>query len=250
MLLVIDIGNTSTTFGLFDGKRLIKNWRVATNNVCRSTGLQVYRSALKNINGIIISSVVPKVDKPIASTLKKVTGIKPVFVNYKNAGVKIGYPKPKEIGADRLVAAVATVEKFGSPCIVIDFGTATTLDYIDKNGRYLGGTIAPGLGLANELLSDAASRLPRADIIISKKMIPKSTKEAMQSGVYQGYIGLVERLVKKTIEEVGGRPKIVATGGYAKLISKGTPFIKKIEPNLTLEGLRIIWNKNPGTLVC
>lgn len=258
MLLVLDIGNTNITFGLFKGVKLFRTWRCVTKKVDKSAGQQVSRSLKKHVKkqvkGIAVSSVVPEIDLAIKKVLKKRFGINPLFVNYKNACVKIGYPIPKEIGADRLVNARAAWEKYKSACIVVDFGTATTLDYIDENGVYFGGSIAPGINLVNDALYKATSKLPRIKIAAVKKMIPTTTVQAMQSGVYQGYIGLVERLIRKTIEEVRRHPKIIVTGGLAPLIIKGmeTPtrlasrdasacvagWPAHLEPFLTLEGLK------------
>lgn len=233
MLLAIDIGNTSTSFGLFRGERLVKYWRHETKKIGKTRG----------IDAVIVSSVVPEVDKGVQKIVQRLFKLKPIFVTYKNAGIEIGYPRPKEIGADRLAACLAAWEKYHTACIIVDFGTATTLDYVDKSGIYWGGPIAPGIGIANEALYQAASKLPRIKIAIRGKMLPSSTKEAVQTGVYQGYIGLVERLIRRTIKEVGGCPLIIATGGYAPLIMNGTKTIRYYEPHLILEGLKTIWER-------
>jgi type III pantothenate kinase len=240
-ILAIDIGNTSASFGLFNRKRLVKKWRCETDKILKFVAKRNVRPP--KLDGIIISSVVPSLDANIFAALKKKFGTKPIFITHKNSGIKIGYSKPKEIGADRLADAVAAWEKYKKACIIVDFGTATTLDYIDNAGFYWGGPIAPGIGVANEALYMSAAKLPRAKILPIKKMIPSSTVKAMQSGIYQGYIGLVERLVKMTIKEVGGRPKIIATGGLSPLIKKGTGIFNIVDPLLTLKGLQIIWSK-------
>ncbi len=188
----------------------------------------------------IISSVVPEIDKIFRAAIRRTFNIDPIFVNYKNAGIKIGCGHSKEIGADRLVDAVAAWKKYRTACIIVDLGTATTLDYVDKKGVYWSGAIAPGIGVVNNALYNATSKLPRIKIKPVKRMIPNSTVEAIQIGIFEGYIGLIERLIKKTIKEVGGRPKVIATGGFAKLIAKKINTIQKTEPDITLEGLRII----------
>ena len=248
MLLAIDIGNTSTTFGFFKNGRLVHSWRKPTGEVGKlhpamRRGRSWHNPPLGKLDGIIISSVVPEGDKNCSKVVQRLFKQKPIFVTYKNAGIKIGYRKPKEIGADRLVNGVAAWERYHKACIVIDFGTATTLDYLDSKGVYWGGPIAPGLGIANETLYRAASKLPNVKIAARGKMLPSSTKEAVQTGVYQGYIGLIERLIRRTIKEVGGRPLVIATGGYAPLIMKGTKIIRYYEPHLILEGLLMIWFK-------
>lgn len=258
MLLTIDIGNTITTFGLFKGKRLVRVWRSPTRKfgnspacrqgreICKFTTRQFSEftnSQIHEFTGVIISSVVPKVNASMRKVIQRAFGLKPVFVTHKNAGVKIGYSKPREIGADRLVDAAASWHKYKKACIVVDFGTATTLEYIDDKGAYWGGPIAPGLGIANKVLYEAAARLPMTKLIPSCRMLPKTTEQAIQTGVYQGYIGLVEHLIRKMIKEVGGRPIIIATGGLAPLIKKGTNIFDEVDPLLTLKGLQIIWSK-------
>lgn len=243
MLLALDVGNTNITFGLFRGRRLIRKWRCPTD---KTGGLIISRiGRLRHLkpDGIIVSSVVPEIDRALRASLKKKFGVTPLFVTHKNAGIKIGYPRPKEIGADRLVDAVAAWDKYRTACIIIDFGTATTLDYVDSSGSYRGGSIAPGINLASKALYDAASKLPRIRIRAVRRMLPRSTVEAMQSGVYQGYIGLVERLARLTIKETGSRPKIIATGGLAPLIIKGMELKAVHEPDLTLNGLQRIWSR-------
>lgn len=242
MLLVIDIGNTSITFGLFHDKKLKRIWRFPTK---KTAGYKYFSKTLPKttLKGAIISSVVPEINSAIKKSIRLTCKVDPIFVNHKNAGIKIGYPKPKEIGADRLVDAVAAWNKYKSSCIIVDFGTATTLDFIDSRGYYMGGSIAPGILLANKALSDAASKLPKINVVATKRMVPKTTISAMQTGVYQGYIGLTEHLIKMTIKEIGGKPKIIATGGLAPLILKGMSIPAHHEPLLTLEGLRIVWDK-------
>lgn len=241
LLLAIDVGNTNITFGLFKGRRLIRQWRAPTRNAPSPCWFLPCLPKHK-VDGVIVSSVVPELDSSLRTAVKKRYGQKPVFVDHKNAGVKIAYPRPKEIGADRLVNAAAALKKYHPPFIIVDFGTATTFDYIDRRGRYLGGPIAPGIKTAAKILYDAASKLPEVKVVRTTRMLPNSTAAAIQTGIYQGYIGLIERLIKLTAKESGCRPKIIATGGLATLVAKGTSLIKKIAPSLTLEGLQIIWD--------
>ena len=239
-ILAIDVGNTNVTVGLFRDKKLAKKWRFVTDpQICKDF---IRKFKRVNLDGVIIGSVVPEINKHIESAILRIKGIKPIFVTHKNAGVKIGYSRPHEIGADRLINVAGAYYKYKNAMIIVDFGTATTLDYIDKDGFYKGGAIAPGLALANNILFERTSKLPLAGIKVIKKALPSSTVEAMQIGVYQGYIGLVERLVKNMVGHVGGRPRIIATGGLAKLISKGTDIFDSIEPDLTLKGLLRIYN--------
>lgn len=237
MLLAIDIGNTSTTFGLFKGKRLVEQWRCGTDKAADGA------NKAAGVRGVIIASVAPKMNAVIAKFIYKKFDIKPVFVTPKNCGIKIGYSKPHEVGADRLVDAVAAWHRYRKTCIVVDFGTATTLEYIDDKGVYWGGPIAPGIGIANKVLYEAAARLPMTRLAPSSRMLPRSTKEAIQTGVYQGYIGLVEHLIRKMIQEVGGQPKVIATGGLAPLIKKGTGIFDDVDTLLTLKGLQMIWDR-------
>jgi type III pantothenate kinase len=240
MLLAIDIGNTSTAFGLFRGKRLVKAWRCATKRVI--DGIKFIKGKKGgDVGAVVIASVVPRVNARVKQVIVKKFGVRPLFVTHKNAGIEIGYLRPREVGADRLVDAVAAWRRYKKACIVVDFGTATTLEYIDGNGIYWGGPIAPGIGIANRVLYEAAERLPMTRLVPGGRMLPRSTREAIQTGVYQGYIGLVEHLVRKMVREVGGRPKVIATGGLAPLIKKGTDLFDDVDPLLTLKGLQMIW---------
>lgn len=252
MLLVIDIGNTNTSLGVFDGETLVAHWRLTTarsrtvdewgvhaRNLFSLAGLDV-----KSIDAIAIASVVP----PLNFTLKQMAEVyfhlTPLFIDHLvDTGVPILYEPPSDVGADRIVDAVAATHKYGAPCIVVDFGTATTFDAINKNGEYLGGVITPGITISSDALFERAAKLPRVEIKRPAKVIGSATIEAMQSGFYHGYVGLVDGILKKMVEELGGTPKVIATGGLAPLIAKGSSFIDLVDETLTLEGLRLVYQR-------
>lgn len=248
MLLAIDIGNTSTSIGIFQDSRLTNNWRTETKKKATADQLALlFREffgmvdlEFGQVTGMAISNVVPSIQHAITSMSKRYFDIEPLCVDHKNVGIKIEYPNPSEIGSDRLVNAVAAHHKFKTSAIVVDFGTATTLDYINKEGAYCGGVITPGIAISNEALYRWTSKLPRVDIVRADKVLGKSTEAAIQSGVYHGYVGLVDHLIKKLESEVGGSPKVVATGGLASLIVKDLEI--EVDKFLTLDGLRLIWS--------
>jgi type III pantothenate kinase len=253
MLLVIDVGNTNTVLGVYDGKNLVNSWRLATR---RAATVDEYGILSRNlfslakidaakITGIIIASVVPPLDPVLQQMAQQYFHLEPMVVE---PGVKTGlvvkYEPPQDVGADRIVSAVAAFEKYGGPTIVVDFGTATTFDCISSKAEYLGGVIAPGIVISSEALFERAARLPRIDIKAPKEVIGTSTVTSMQSGLFYGYVGLVEGILTRLKEELGAQSRVVATGGQATLIAQGTSAIDAIEPNLILEGLRIIYERN------
>ena len=262
MLLVLDVGNTNTVLGVYATDEnglagqsdLQADWRVTST---RTQTVDEYGVLFRNlfamksidpaaIRGIIISSVVPPMDTTLRTVCERYFGVKPMFIE---PGVKTGMPvhydNPAEVGADRVVNGVAAFEKYGGPCIVVDFGTATTFDAVSAKGEYLGGVIAPGIGISAEALFMRTARLPRVDIRKTAKVVGTNTVGSMQSGLYYGYVGLVDGILERMLEEMG-KAKVVATGGLASLIGKGSKYISEIDDMLTLEGLRIIWDRNAG----
>jgi len=247
MLLAVDIGNTSVSFGLFKGKRLARSWRLAAKKANERTLRKSLRAA--DVEGVCVSSVVPGLNPVLKRAIKKVCGCPTLFVTPQNAGIKILSYNKKQIGADRLVNAVAAYEIYKKPCIVIDFGTATTFDYVTGKGEYGGGVIAPGIGIINDALHENTAKLPKVRIKKTERILAQNTMQSMQSGVFHGYAGLVDHIVEGIKQEVKNKPKVIATGGFAGLIARDTRSIQELQPFLTLDGLRTIWNRNIGGLL-
>lgn len=253
MLLVIDIGNTNLTLGLYEGDKLGAHWRLATdhNRMPDEYGLQFLgllqnaRKTVKDITGISLASVVPPLTGRVIQACEEYLKQKPLVVDAGiKTGIKIRYEDPRAVGADRVCDAVAVIKLYGAPACVVDFGTATTFNAITKDGEYLGGAITAGINLAAEALYTRAAKLPRIDLQMPPSVIGKNTVHAMQSGLLFGYVSMVEGMVNRFKSELGSDMKVVATGGLAEIIAKETKVIDIISPWLTLEGLRLIWQLN------
>jgi type III pantothenate kinase len=269
MLLVVDVGNTNTVLGVFAAaetssasasgngarhyERLLANWRVATKqastvdeygvlfrNLFSMAGLEA-----SGIQGIVISSVVPPLDPVLRQVCERYFNSKPLFVEPGiKTGMPVHYDNPAEVGADRIVNGVAAFEKYGGPCVIVDFGTATTFDCVSAKGEYLGGVICPGIGISADALFQRTARLPRVEIRKPSRVIGTNTVGSLQSGLYYGYLGLVDGILELLLEELGEQTKVIATGGLGVMIGPGSKYIKTVDDLLTLEGLRILWERN------
>ena len=254
MLLVFDVGNTNMVIGIYKDKSLVKDWRICTDihKTSDEYGMLIGNLLahdnidIKSIDDVIISSVVPNVMHALENFCIKYCEKKPMIVGPGiKTGLNIKYDNPKQVGADRIVNAVAAKEKYGSPLIIVDFGTATTFCAISDKAEYLGGTICPGLKISSEALFNGAAKLPRVELIKPGKTICKATVEAMQAGIIYGYVGQVEKIISMMKKELGSEDiKVVATGGLSSLIHSETDSIDHIDKFLTLEGLRLIHLKN------
>ena len=253
MLLVVDVGNTNTVLGLFDGDQLVHDWRIRTvvDHTVDEYGMLIYnlyktsRISSRKIRDIIISCVVPPMLNILEPLCQKYFNLKPLIVG---PGVKTGMPifydNPKEVGADRIVNAVAGYEKYKKDLIIVDFGTATTFDYVSEKGEYMGGCISPGIMISSDALFERAAKLPRVELSKPKSIVAKDTVSSMQAGIMYGYAGLVDGICDRMKAEVKSNPLVVATGGLAKIVAPETKSIDVVDEMLTLEGLRIIYLRN------
>ena len=253
MLLAIDASNTNLKFGVFEGERLLHDWRLATRRDSMAdelgiTFLQLMRQAEiepEQIDSVVIASVVPPLNPSLVEASRKYFGQDPLMVGPGiRSGLKILYENPREVGADRIVAALAAFRKYGGPLIIIDFGTGTTYDAISATGDYLGGAIAPGIGIAADALFEHAARLQRVELKAPPSVIGRNTVESVQAGILFGYVAQVEGMVARLRRELGDEAKVVATGGYARLIAAHTQAIQEVDDRLMLEGLRLIHELN------
>jgi type III pantothenate kinase len=252
MLLAVDIGNTNTSLGVFEGDTLAVHWRLTTARARTEDEWGVHVRNLfalagldfKAMDGIAIASVVPPLNFTLKQMAETYFHLTPLFIDAAtDTGLTILYEPVSDVGADRIVDAVAAIHKYGAPCVIVDLGTATTFDSINSNGEYLGGVIAPGITISADALFQRAAKLPRVEIKRPPHVIGSTTVEAMQSGLYHGYVGLVDGILQKMMDELGGAPRVIATGGLAPLIAKGSQFIEKVDETLTLEGLRLVYEK-------
>ena len=253
MLLVIDIGNTNTVLGLFDDDTLVVHWRIASQRHRTSDeyGIMIKEFFLlnnigvKGVRDVIISCVVPTLLPVLEEMSNKYFKSSPVIVGSNSkTGLSILYDNPKDVGADRIANAVAGYQKFGGPLIIVDFGTAITFDVVSKKGEYLGGLIFPGISISMEALYNKAAKLSRVKLTLPERIIGKNTEESIRGGAVYGYAGLVDNVVKKIQKETGHKTRVISTGGDANLIAKYSSVIQENCPLLTLEGLKIIYDKN------
>lgn len=253
MILVVDVGNTNIVLGLYEGSQLAHHWRLSTN---RSSTVDEYGVLISNlfqlagvraeqVEGVILSSVVPPLMNTLEQLFVKYVGREPLVVGPGiKTGLNIRSENPREVGADRIVNAVAGIEQYGAPLVIVDFGTATTFDYIDESGAYLGGAIVPGIGISAEALYQRAAKLPRIELAKPRTVVGRNTIAAMQAGIVFGYAGQVDGIVRRICKEFDVKPQVIATGGLATLIAEESETIEKVDSLLTLEGLRMVYERN------
>lgn len=258
MLLVIDVGNTNIVFGLYEGDKLAFDWRISSDKDRTSDeyGLlfdQIFKYnniSVLEIEDVIISSVVPTLMHTLPATCMRYLNKEPIVIGPGvKTGMNIRYDNPREVGADRIVNAVAAYDKYGGPLIIVDFGTANTFCYVSKEGDYLGGVITPGIKISSEALFLRTAKLPKVELVKPEKVIGKNTVTSIQSGMVNGYIGMVDYIIEQMMKEMEVEHKdinVVATGGFSQLIASESKYIKIIDKMLTLDGLRLIYERNKG----
>jgi type III pantothenate kinase len=253
VLLAVDVGNTQTVFGLYDGERLAEHWRVSTEadrtgdelGVLVGRLLELRDVGFEDIGGVCLSSTVPPLVRAYEDFARDYAEAQLLVLGPgTRTGIPISYDDPREVGPDRIANAVAARERYGAPCIVVDFGTSTNFDIVSEAGEYVGGVLAPGIEVSMEALFARAARLVKVDFIAPASVIGKTTVGGLQSGLVYGFAGQVDGIVKRIRGEIGGTAPVIATGGLAELIAPHAETIDKVDPLLTLEGLRLVWDRN------
>ena len=254
LLLAVDVGNTNIVMGVFKGKDLVAHWRLSTNRDRTSDETGIFLLSMlsnlninkKDIKAVIICSVVPPIMHSFINAIKKYVELQPILVEPGlKTGINIKYENPREVGADRIVNAVAALKLYGGPCIIVDFGTATTFCSVSKNADYLGGVICPGIKVSAEALFEKTAKLPRIELVRPKTVIGRTTVTSMQSGLIYGYVGQVDFIVKQMMKEMGEKDiKVISTGGLSVLIAPESETITESNRMLTMEGLRILYEMN------
>lgn len=253
MLLALDVGNTNVTIGAFDGERIAGRWRLRTirEQTADEWGILIRNLfslsslSLAAVDGVIISSVVPAVDQPLEAMAERYFKRRPIFVNYlTDLGISVRYDNPREVGADRLVNGVAGFRKYGGPVVIVDLGTTINFDIVSVDGEFLGGIICPGIGMSISGLFARTARLPMVDFREPEKLIGSNTVGSITSGLYYGFVGMIDGILERLAAELGPEMKTVATGGQGHMITRASRWVKVYEEDLTLEGLRYIWDRN------
>jgi type III pantothenate kinase len=256
MLLALDAGNSNITIGAFDGARLIERWRLRTIHeqtadewgVLMRNLFALSSLELGHVDGIIIASVVPTLDAPLAAMAQRYFHTSPLFVTPDtDIGIKVMYDNPREVGADRVVNGVAAFNLYGGPAVVVDLGTTINFDVVSDKGEYLGGMICPGIGMSISGLFAKTARLPMVDFREPARLIGKNTVNSIQSGLYYGFVGMIDGIAERVVAELGPKTTVIATGGQARLVAAASRLVKETNEDLTLQGLEIIWRRNQKT---